>query len=117
MSVKVTDKTVEFELKATQKSNLFLREFAEQVATEARPNTPKKENRLAIDIIRQVLGLNGKIKWNKDYAQYQERGSRKDGSRPVRNYTTPGTGKNFAVNAINSVYQRQNQIMKKVGLI
>lgn len=32
------------------------------------------------------------ITYEQEYASYQYYGMRKDGSRPVRNYTTPGTG-------------------------
>lgn len=32
------------------------------------------------------------IIYESPYAQYQYKGMREDGSRPVRNYTTPGTG-------------------------
>lgn len=32
------------------------------------------------------------ITYESPYAQYQYKGMREDGSRPVRNYTTPGTG-------------------------
>lgn len=32
------------------------------------------------------------ITYESNYARYQYHGMREDGSRPVRNYTTPGTG-------------------------
>ena len=32
------------------------------------------------------------ITYESNYAQYQYKGMREDGSRPVKNYTTPGTG-------------------------
>lgn len=117
MAVKVTDNTVQFEHKVTQKSSLFLREFAEQVVNVAQPNTPKDRGNLARDVVKQVLALKGKIKWDKVYASYQERGMRRDGTHRVRNYTTPGTGPHFAKNAINTVVKRESQIMRKVGLI
>ena len=37
------------------------------------------------------------------YAQYQERGMRRDGSRVVRKYTTPGTGRHFVKNAVDQI--------------
>lgn len=36
--------------------------------------------------------------FNTEYAAYQERGQRKDGSRIVRRYTTPGTGRDYLKN-------------------
>lgn len=52
------------------------------------------------------------------YAAYQERGYRRDGSRVVRNYTTPGTGKGYLVgagekvshNIVNYLRQAANSI-------
>lgn len=40
---------------------------------------------------------------NVPYAGYQERGMRRDGSRKVRHYTTPGTGKHFLKNAGDAI--------------
>lgn len=117
MSYKITDNTVTFELKATQKSNLFLREFAEQVVSTAQPLTPLKDNFLRKDVLKQVLALKGKIVWNKKYASYQERGMRADGSKKVRKYTTPGTGAHFARDSVKTVAAIEGQIMRKVGLI
>ena len=37
------------------------------------------------------------------YAAYQERGERFDGTHKVRNYTTPGTGSKYLLNAFESV--------------
>lgn len=50
---------------------------------------------------------------DKEYAGYQERGARADGSRVVRKYTTPNTGKDYLLgaglkvsrNAINYIKQ------------
>lgn len=47
------------------------------------------------------------------YAPYQERGSRKDGSYKVRNYTTAGTGKDFLKNAANNVINKSTQYAKQ----
>lgn len=42
-----------------------------------------------------------KVTVNLDYAEYQERGARADGSRPVRNYSRPGSGPHFLEDAVN----------------
>ncbi len=47
-------------------------------------------------------------------AAYQERGSRRDGSHVVRNYTTAGTGKNFLKNAANTVIGKASMYAKQV---
>lgn len=40
------------------------------------------------------------IGFNKKYAAYQERGMRADGTRVVRRYTTPNTGKHYLRKAV-----------------
>jgi hypothetical protein len=45
---------------------------------------------------------------NKDYASYQERGARRDGSHVVKNYSTPGTGKHFFIDSINKTLRRRD---------
>lgn len=117
MSVRVIDNTPGIENTITQKANIFLRIFAEEVVNIARPKTPKKDNFLAKDVIKQVLALNGKIIWDKSYASYQERGMSKDGTRKVRNYTTPGTEPHYALNAVNEALGRQSDLMRKAGIL
>lgn len=47
-------------------------------------------------VLIQLFGSNAiKMTWPVAWAQYQNRGSRADGSHRVRRYTTPGTGKGF----------------------
>lgn len=117
MSVKVTDNSVNFEQSVTQKGSIFLREFAEEVVNIASPKTPKLDNYLRKDVLKQVLGLKGKIIWQKAYAAVQERGGRKDGTRRIRNYTTPGTGPHYAQNAVNEALSRVSTIARRAGLI
>lgn len=100
MSVKVIDFTQNFQSKTKQRASLFLRLISDRVVSNARPNTPYEKGNLSRDTLIQVLSLRSKIEWRKVYAQYQERGARKDGSHKVRRYTTPRTGPHFAENAI-----------------
>lgn len=115
--VTVKDNTSEVINQLKIKSSIFLREAADEIVKIAQPKTPKEEGRLRADIVRQVLGLKGKVVWGKKYAAYQERGSREDGSRRVRNYTTPGTNKRFAENSVKSTIAKTAIIAKKSGLI
>ena len=49
---------------------------------------PKRDGNL-----RTIVNLTThSITYESDYAEYQYYGEREDGSRPVQNYTTPGTG-------------------------
>jgi hypothetical protein len=116
MPVTVKDNSVTFENQATQKSNIFLRMFAEEVDRKSEPKTPNDKGNLGRDVVKSVLGLKGQIKWAKKYAAVQERGGRKDGTYRIRNYTTPGTGPNYAKNAVNDTLKEASSIMRKAGL-
>jgi hypothetical protein len=116
MAYRITDNTPQVTSLKLQQSSIFLRSAAEEIVSISTPNTPEKSGRLRADVLKQVLGLKGKIEWRKNYAQYQERGSRADGSHVVRNYTTPGTGPNFAENAVKIVVAKTGLIAKRVGL-
>lgn len=117
MKVIVTDNTSKIKSDKKLRANLFIRYALDEVYDEARPVTPKKEGNLSRDVLRQVLGLKGKIVWNKVYAQYQEKGMRRGGGYVVKNYTTPGTGKHFARNSVIKVIAKTPSIMKKAGLM
>ena len=110
MSVKITDNTHNVENMITQKGNIFLRLFAEDVVKISEPNTPKKVGNLRRDVLKEVLGLAGKIKWVKEYVGYQEK-------KQFKHYTTPGTGPHFAENAIDSAISKQDATMRRAGLI
>jgi hypothetical protein len=110
MSVKYTSTTAQVDKQISIKSSIFLRTFADAVVAESTPNTPKEKGNLRNDVIRQVLGLKGKVVWGKNYAGIQE-------TKQFKNYTTPGTGPHFARNAVENVTKRTNAIAKSVGLI
>jgi hypothetical protein len=109
MAVKVTDNTVNIKMDLTQKANIFLRLFADEIVTLSEPNTPKKQGNLRRDVLKSVLGLKGTVKWQKRYAAIQEK-------KQFRNYTTPGTGPHYARNAVNSALSRVNVIARRAGL-
>lgn len=110
MSYKVTDNTRQVENKFSQKANIFLRITEDAIVSLAEPDTPKKTGRLRRDVLKQVLGLKGKIQWQKGYAAIQE-------TKRFRNYTTPGTGPHFAEGAIRGIVKQTASLAKKAGLI
>lgn len=61
-----------------------------------------------------------RVRVNKEYAAYQERGMRRDGTHVVRNYTTGGTSAGFFDRAIKMIMSRREeyiqQARKAVGL-
>lgn len=103
MGVQITDFTENIINTTKQRASIFLRLTCDNVVDEATPKTPKKLGNLSRDVLKSVTGLHGEIEWRKGYAEYQERGKRKDGSHKIRHYTTPGTGPHYAENAIDKI--------------
>ena len=109
-TVTVKDYTDQIKKDLQQKSNIFLRLATDSVVQISTPKTPKKSGRLRMDIVKQVLGLKGKIIWGKNYGVYQE-------TKQFKHYTTAGTGPHFAENAVNAMIKLTNTIGRKAGLI
>lgn len=90
----------------------------EQIQRLSRPRTPLAEtSQLRGQVSKKVIGTHGIIQWMVPYASYQERGMRYDGSHVVRKYTTPGTGKDFAKQAVVRVIKdadRYYQLLEKM---
>lgn len=107
---------------ATQKiqnaTSFAIRMMMEDTHSLANPITPYKHNALRTSVSKQmVTPLKGVMKWNVPYAQYQERGMRADGTRVVRNYTTPGTHAHFVEESVNKVVKRIPTYLKAGGLV
>lgn len=115
MSVKVTDNTAAIKIQTAASTNTFLRLFLEAVHDYADPNTPKNEGPLREGVIKRVTGSRGSIEWRKEYAAAQEVGTTR--GFPMRNYTTGGTGKGFALGAVQKAVMQAEPIMKRARLI
>lgn len=110
MSVRVTDNTARIITDTSLGANLALRFMLDDIDRIANPKTPKKEGDLRSGITKTVLGLKGKIAWNKSYAAIQE-------NNQFVNYTTPGTGPHFAENAVKKVLSDSESYFRKARLI
>ena len=108
--VKVIDNTGKIINDTEVKASIFLRTMADEIVKISTPKTPKKSGRMRMDIVKQVLGLKGKVKWGKNYAVYQE-------TKQFTNYTTPGTGPHFAEDSVNEAVTMTNEIARRVNLI
>lgn len=76
--------------------------------------TPKDSSTLRRSIITQALGSRAQIGWRAPYAGAQEAGGH-NGVVYV-NYTTPGTGKNFARNAFRATTAQMPSVLRQLGL-
>jgi hypothetical protein len=117
MGYTIKDNTAQLSSQFKVRGNVFLRMMADDIVRQSEPMTPRDKGNLRRDVLRQVLGLNGKIEWRKAYASYQERGKRADGTRVIRNYTTPGTGAGFARKGVEKGIKNTQKVAKASQLI
>lgn len=109
MGVKIIDNSVKINRNASIKANVFLRQTANNIKKISLPKTPKKTGELRRSILIQILGLKGKIRWVKNYARFLE-------DKQFKNYTTPGTGPNFAENAVKKAIKDTPVTARRSGL-
>lgn len=120
MSVKITDNTPMIKFDMDVKTDLFLRFLLDEVEKNSDPLTPKKEGPLRQSTLKTTKGSNqfirrGQIEWRKEYAAAQEAGTTR--GYPIRHYTTPGTGKDYALRGAIKAVAASGALMRKVGLI
>lgn len=113
MAHRTTDNTERIISENHNKAGLAIRFMLEAIHRQSTPVTPMKTGQLRADIKKSVTGTKGKITWGKGYAYYQERGYT---SGPVRRYTTPGTGAQFAQNAVKDVVKDSRSYFRKAGI-
>jgi len=115
MSVTIQDNTPKIIAQVRSNGSLAIKRALDDVLRLSRPNTPLADTMfLRNNTQTQTLGLSGVVKWMARYAQYQERGARRDGSHRVRNYTTGGTGSGFAEDAIKQVDKDRAKYLKGI---
>lgn len=81
--------------------------FTERCYAHMDKYVPRREGRLR----REVDVQTDKIVYEQPYARYQYYGVRQDGTRPVRHYTTPGTGPYWDKRMVSA---ELNDIVKEV---
>ena len=62
---------------------------------------------------RKLKSLHYEVTANKEYAEYQERGMRRDGTHRVKKYSTAGTGKGYFKRGIEMVKGRSVNYFKE----
>lgn len=110
MSVKIIDNTQQIVNTTKQKGSIFLRTMADEIVNIADPVTPKKTGDLRRSVLKQVLGLKGKVVWSKEYAARQE-------TTQFRNYTTGGTGPHYAEESVQKAIKETDKVARNSGLI
>ncbi len=100
----------------TQRISLANRLIIEDIHRTSLHNTPMLSSQLRRNVTKTVVQetYTGTIIWRQCYAAYQERGMRADGSHVVKNYTTSGTGKDFAKNAVKETLKQVEKFYKTI---
>ncbi len=101
---------------AIQRISLANRLIIEDIHRTSLHNTPMLSSQLRRNVTKTVVPetYTGTIIWRQCYAAYQERGMRADGTHVVKNYTTPGTGKDFAKNAVKETLKQVEKFYKTI---
>lgn len=116
MGVRIDDRSKQFIVNNTRQMDAALERMAGDIETLGKVKVPLKSGNLQDQFNKKKVGvLHHQVRVDEDYASYQERGMRKDGSRVVRRYTTPGTGKNFLKGAGQQVAPRAVQYIKQAA--
>ena len=100
----------------TQRISLANRLIIEDIHRTSLHNTPMLSSQLRRNVTKTVVPetYTGTIIWRQHYSLYQERGMRADGTHVVKNYTTPGTGKDFAKNAVKKTLKEVEKFYKTI---
>lgn len=64
-------------------------------------------------LAKRVGNLKYEIKYNKEYASYQHRGMRRDGTHVVKNYTYPGKKSHYLTDPAEQILKNQNSYIKR----
>jgi hypothetical protein len=115
MGVKFTSNFAELAAKKPLEIGLAIRFAIDDIQATAEPNTPKRDGDLRSEVKKEVINTRGRIQWVSPYAAAQEAGIIHGGI--VTNYTTPGTGKDFAKNAVEEVNARFDKHLRRSGAI
>ena len=100
----------------TQRISLANRLIIEDIHRTSLHNTPMLSSQLRRNVTKTVVPetYTGTIIWRQPYSSYQERGMRADGTHVVKNYTTHGTGKDFAKNAVKKTLKEVEKFYKTI---
>lgn len=116
--VRVESRIPQFRMSTKQAADLMLAKMRNDAFILSKAKVPVKEGDLSASGKQERKApLHHRVSYGETlsdpYAPYQERGSRRDGSHKVRNYTTAGTGKDFLKNAANNVISKSTQYAKQ----
>lgn len=117
MAVKYTSNMNNIIIETEVNMPIAIRFFLEDMKDIAEPLTPMLEGDLRSSTTVSVAGKQGSLTWGEEYASYQDRGQRMDGTHIVKRYTTPGTGKDFSLQAAKQAFAKSEEYLRKARVI
>ena len=116
MGIKVESDILKWSSKAVDAMGIAYDRMAKDIVRLAKIKVPYKSGDLMKETKSKKLGLlKYRVTVDKEYASYQERGKRKNGTHVVRKYTTPNTGRNFLSGSADSVVAKHIQYLKQAN--
>ena len=108
MGVRIFDNSGRFKANVAERLDQALNHMAMDIEILAKTKkAPQKSSRLINTIVHFRVGrLHWRVPANTEYAAYQERGARRDGSRRVTNYSKPGTGPRYLRNSGDEIKKK-----------
>lgn len=115
MPVKVKDNSTSALKKADKQMNLVLSAITSDVYRLSQQQVPVSEGGGHLQSSGQIVPghLRYSIKYNKEYASYQHRGMRRDGTHVVRNYTYPGKKSHFLSDPADTILRNKESYLKR----
>lgn len=114
--IKILDKTIKFMKEVEDANDRALNKMSVDIERTAKQNAPHDQGPLhSSGAHYQFMRLVYRVIFNKEYADYQERGARKDGTHVVKNYSKPGKGAHFLENAARAISEKGNFYFKREG--
>ncbi len=113
-TVKITNNIGKFGRKVDSNVNVLLSALGVDILRLSKQQVPLKKSQLqSSGILQKVADKKYKIVYNKEYASYQHRGGRKDGSRTVRNYTYPGKKSHYLLDPAQTILEQIKSYYKR----
>ena len=123
MAVKVTDNSKRFQKNVERAADALLSALGVDIIRLSKQQVPVSAGGGQLQssgLVSRDGYLRYKLSYNKKYAAYQHRGSRRDGSYVVRNYTYPGKKKKYLIDPAQTIWSKRSsyfdKYMKGVGV-
>lgn len=115
MAVTVKNNIKQFMAKAQNAADMVLSAMATDIMRLSKQQVPVDKGQLQNSgIIERKGKLQYRLSYNKEYAEYQHRGKRRDGTRVVRNYRYPGKKSHFLSDPGMQIKQNQRSYLERL---